>query len=922
MKKSLISITAAFVIAAGMMPVTGLGGQSLFGPVYAAEGSDTAAEIAEQFADPENDPFDYTQKSEKAAAIQRAEEGDTARDLRDVGGVSYVTPVKLQDPYGNCWGFAAITAAETSILGNEALKGNYTADIRKEAEGSGKIQMDLSEKHLSFFARTPINDPKNPQNGEGEDPYTGDGSDPVSAAYNMGAHAPTATSLFAQGVGPVLESENSLFEYKGVKGTVQKEWVEGKLQNYCYSDRDDWAIDESLRFSQSFVLQESFLLPSPASVDWGETDGEYTYNEAGTAAIKAQLQKNRAVQIGYHDDTFNIALGEKYSTYISENWAQYTFRAENARHAVCIVGYDDNYPAENFRHESDDPEEYSEEETVPPGDGAWLVKNSWGSGEEAFPNKGEGIWGIQVPKKDAEGKPVKDENGDPVMVGSGYFWLSYYDHSIATPEALDFGKNTEATDIIDQHDYLPVDEYRAAHVDKEVRMANIFTAGVCEELREVSCETTYPGTEVTFDIYLLADGYDSPTDGVLMETITPEPYEYGGFHKVSLNKPLTVMRGQSYSVVVTQKVPEDNGKSAYAFNVQMTYAGHGIVNKGESFLFMDGTWRDFSNKKFQDSLLKKTQWGSVEPEVDNFAIKGYAVEKPDIVLEVGGSGFLSLFDPETGAPPKTFLLAWLTDNSGTDYEGAIDWKIAPGGGDVIDMQDGRDPTRKTITCKKLGYTYILVSAEGVGTVVYPIKVYMPSLDITDMKVGKDSLTITTNEDFPEGLTGHQVKYRIKGTSAWTVKDIIPATKTFKLTGLKKGKKYEVELYRRVDTGEGDYLRTYYSYPSEVTSDTIGLVNTLKASGKTAKVRYAKLKKKKQTLARKKVIRITGAKGKVTYTKLSGNKKITINKKTGKITVKKKLKKGTYKVKVKVRAAGTSSYLPAVKTVTVKIKVVK
>ena len=53
MKKSLISITAAFVIAAGMMPVTGLGGQSLFGPVYAAEGSDTAAEIAEQFADPE-----------------------------------------------------------------------------------------------------------------------------------------------------------------------------------------------------------------------------------------------------------------------------------------------------------------------------------------------------------------------------------------------------------------------------------------------------------------------------------------------------------------------------------------------------------------------------------------------------------------------------------------------------------------------------------------------------------------------------------------------------------------------------------------------------------------------------------------------------------------------------------------------------
>lgn len=41
---------------------------------------------------------------------------------------------------------------------------------------------------------------------------------------------------------------------------------------------------------------------------------------------------------------------------------------------------------------------------------------------------------------------------------------------------------------------------------------------------------------------------------------------------------------------------------------------------------------------------------------------------------------------------------------------------------------------------------------------------------------------------------------------------------------------------------------------------------------------------------------------------------------GKITIKKGLKKGTYKIKVKVTAAGNKSYKSAVKTVTVKIVV--
>ena len=100
-------------------------------------------------------------------------------------------------------------------------------------------------------------------------------------------------------------------------------------------------------------------------------------------------------------------------------------------------------------------------------------------------------------------------------------------------------------------------------------------------------------------------------------------------------------------------------------------------------------------------------------------------------------------------------------------------------------------------------------------------------------------------------------------------------------------------------------------------------NKLSVKGKTAKVKYSKLKKKKQTLAASKVINGVGTgRGPMTYTKTSGNKNISINKTTGKVTIKKKgLKRKTYKVTVKIIAAGNHGYYPsAEKTVTFKIKV--
>jgi flagellar capping protein FliD len=84
-------------------------------------------------------------------------------------------------------------------------------------------------------------------------------------------------------------------------------------------------------------------------------------------------------------------------------------------------------------------------------------------------------------------------------------------------------------------------------------------------------------------------------------------------------------------------------------------------------------------------------------------------------------------------------------------------------------------------------------------------------------------------------------------------------------------------------------------------------NTMGLKGKTAKVKYKKLKKKARTVSVSKVIKFCPkAKGTLVYKKTYGNKKISVNSKTGTVTLKKKMKRGTYTVKVKVRSLGSET----------------
>lgn len=138
-----------------------------------------------------------------------------------------------------------------------------------------------------------------------------------------------------------------------------------------------------------------------------------------------------------------------------------------------------------------------------------------------------------------------------------------------------------------------------------------------------------------------------------------------------------------------------------------------------------------------------------------------------------------------------------------------------------------------------------------------------------------------------------------------------------------GTYYAVAVYDDSVADEYDQMGSESDYAKL----TITGSNTLTAKGKTVKLKAKKSGKTKKlaktkSISAAKAYKIKNPQGSLRFAKVNktGGKKIKVDAATGKITAKKGLKKGKYKVRVKVTASGNEHYKPGSKTVTVTIRV--
>ena len=540
-------------------------------------------------------------------------------DLRDLGRV---TPVKQQNPWGTCWAFAATAAAEISIL--SAMGKTYA-----------ETGLDLSERHLAWYVAQQVSENISAsQAGEGLHLY----DENPNNILLYGGKEKCAGTLYAQGIGPVPESE---YPYRGSEGKLAYEtllaekdaYINARIEDYrqayyfltedelrsiaeedyeaalskyadydVYSEFDDWTISEADEPGSGRLRGASYTLTdNNVFVYWvnGTDEGIDKFGKKPIAEVTIFGEENilyqdsidqiKAELTAGHGVSVDIKVNE--NTFNRETWAHYyDGYMGTTPHGVCIVGWDDDYPASNFNK-------------TPPGNGAWIVKNSWGSQTDLIP---DGLVAPDGTTKDANAGDwgIVDENG----LHTGYFYLSYYDLGIGIPEsfAFELKENHDQENAL-QLDYMPASADEWQHKsEKPVSCANVFTLEKDMRIDEVATrfsmedEVPVTGFTVTFDIYRLRDGAVAPDDGELLATCTRE-FKNFGYHRVALDAPVYTRAGDRLAIVVRQRHTYGDGSTKYVVSAQESLRyrsnpltrrdpvyGTPVINEGESFLKIEG----------------------------------------------------------------------------------------------------------------------------------------------------------------------------------------------------------------------------------------------------------------------------------------------------------------------------------------------
>jgi C1A family cysteine protease len=259
--------------------------------------------------------------------------------------------------------------------------------------------------------------------------------------------------------------------------------------------------------------------------------------------------------------------GDPY--YRAANTAYYYAGGSTGNHSVCIVGWDDNYDRTRFNSPN------------PPANGAFIIRNSWGSG-----------WGA-----------------------GGYFYISYYDSRIGIENGV-FMNAQSTTNYTRLYQYDPYGWISGFGYSgtSTAWAANIFTAIASEHVRAVAFYT--PAFYSAYQIYVYTGcSAGSPRSGTLACNRSGT-FANMGYHTLTLPSPAAVTGGQRFSIVLRLETP------GYDYPIMTEgpwpgYCSAASANPGESYVSFAGTsWNDLTSFYPEDNVCLKALVGPSDPDGD------------------------------------------------------------------------------------------------------------------------------------------------------------------------------------------------------------------------------------------------------------------------------------------------------------------
>ena len=326
-------------------------------------------------------------------------------------------------------------------------------------------------------------------------------------------------------------------------------------------------------------------------------------------AIKSALMTYGGVYTAFQWESSSSSTTTSYWNQATA--AYYDYNAPGANHAVTIVGWDDNFSAKNFS-------------TTPPGNGAWICKNSWGTS----------------------------------FGQSGYFYVSYYDLNMGYQENTVFTAEPTTNYTTNyQYDPFGMEGGVGSGNSSTAYGANVFTANSTGTLNAVSFWAPVEDTQYTAQVYVNPTNSSNPTSGTLMSTISGTAsnagFSYAGYYTESLSTTVPLTKGEKFAVVVKFTTPGDNDPVP----VQYKEAGYDDnapnAIPGQSFYSLDGTsWNDLA-----------TAYGAGNAYVANIHAFASSSPSPSLALTASAS-------PTTVSMKQNFTINGTLSTGTTSIAGA------------------------------------------------------------------------------------------------------------------------------------------------------------------------------------------------------------------------------------------------------------